>query len=84
MPIEILRHPSIPAAAFDLTSVAVEFLGFKLRPHGARLDSLAGIVSPEAGGFVAPCAIGVDELNEPKRRVLFLVNGCHSRVQFVQ
>ena len=46
MPIEILRHLSIPAAAFDLTSVAVEFLGFKLRPHSARLDGLAGIVSP--------------------------------------
>src|ERR1017187_60727 len=56
MPLEILRHPDIPAAAFDFTGVTVEFLSLKLRPHGARFDSLAGIVCPKTDGFVAPYA----------------------------
>jgi hypothetical protein len=67
-----LWHPGIPIAAGDLAGSAIEFFGFKLRPQGARLDGFAGIVCPEAGGFVAPCAVGVNVLDKPERRVLFL------------
>lgn len=80
----ILKNPVIPIAAGDFAGTAIKFFGFKLRPQGARLDGFAGIVRPEAGGFVASCAVGVNELNKPKRRVLLFVNGCHSTMQFVQ
>jgi hypothetical protein len=79
VPFQVLWHPRIPIAAGDLAGGAIEFLGLKLRPQGARLDGFAGIVRPEAGGFIASCAVGVNELNKPKRRVLFFVNGCYNQ-----
>jgi hypothetical protein len=72
MSFEVLRHPGVPAAVVDLTGVPVEFFGFHLGAQGACLDGFAGIVCPEAGGFVAPCAVGVNVLDKPERRVLFL------------
>ena len=84
VPLQILRHPCIPTATADFTGTAVEFFGFKLRAQGACLHGFAGIVRPQAGGFVAPYAVGVNKLNEPERRVLFFVNRCHNSVQFVQ
>ena len=70
VPFEVLRHPGFPTAAADFTGVAVEFLGFELRPQGAGLDGLARIIRPEARGLVAPRAVGVNVLDEPERRVV--------------
>ena len=74
MPLQVLRHPSIPTAAADFPGVAVEFLGLHLRAQSACLDGFAGIVRPQAGGFIAPGAFAVNELDKPERRVLFFVN----------
>jgi len=66
-------YPSVPAAAVDLTGGAVEFLCFELRAQGAYLDGLAGIIRPQASGFVAPRTVGINKLDKPKGRLLLTI-----------
>src|ERR1039458_2561336 len=74
MPFQILRHPGIPTVTADFTGIAVEFLRFQLRPQRTGLDRFAGIVGAEARRFVAPCAVAVNELDKPERRILLAIN----------
>src|SRR5208337_3825981 len=77
MTFKILRHPGVPATAVDGAGIVIKFLGLHLGARGAGLDGLTGIFSAEAGGFVAPDAVGVNKLDEPERRSLFFIDQGH-------
>jgi len=73
-----------PLAAIGCAAIAEKLLRFKLCPKGARFDRLAGIVRPQSSGFVALCAVGVNEWYEPSRRVFLAVERRYGVVQFAQ
>jgi len=77
VPIEVLRHPRVPAAAADCTGVTTKLFGFDLRAKGACLHGFGRAVCPQASGFVASNAVSVNELDPPERRVAFLIKRGH-------
>ena len=60
-------------SAFEAT--AYHFL--ELGAECACFEGLAGIVCTQTGGLVAARSICIDELHEPERRILFLVERRH-------